>query len=289
MRYGVVFPTYEIPPDPSAATEYAQAVEELGYDQLAVMDHIIGSDPGHYPREDSRETLTDFHEAFVLMSYLAAVTKTLEFTTNVLVLPQRGTILAAKQAAEVDVLSGGRLRLGVGVGYLDQEYRTLGEEFSNRGQRIEEQIAVMRALFTQESVNYHGRWHNIEWMGIKPLPIQRPIPIWLGGDAEPVLRRVGALADGWAPLLEPDEKARAAIARVHEYARAAGRDPASIPIEAAVYTADRTPDDWRREIAAWRELGATSIVVYMLDGGLNTLREHLDAIERYKAETGLTA
>lgn len=289
MRFGAVLPTYEIPADPHAITEYAQAVEQLGYHHLAIMDHIIGADPKHHPSLSGRETIKGFHEAFVVMGFLAAVTKTLTLSANVLVLPQRQTVLAAKQAAEVDVLSGGRLRLGVGVGYVEHEFTALGEDFKTRGQRIEEQIAVMRALFTEESVNYHGRWHTLDWMGIRPQPIQRPIPIWLGGDSEPALRRAGALADGWMPLLEPDESARAAIAKVHAYARAAGRDPASIPIEAAVYLENKTPDDWRREIAAWEELGATSIVYYALDAGLASLEAHIETLERFKDAAGFAA
>lgn len=289
MQFGAVLPTYEIPADPHAITEYAQAVEELGYHHLAIMDHVIGADPKHHPNPSGRTTMRGFHEPFVVMGYLAAVTKDLVLSTNVLILPQRQTIIAAKQAAEVDVLSGGRLRLGIGVGYVENEYTVLGEDFTTRGQRIEEQIAVMRALFTEEDVTYHGRWHTLDWMGIRPLPIQRPIPIWLGGDSDPVLRRVGALADGWMPLLEPDETARAAIAKVHAYARAAGRDPASIPIEAAIYRADKTPDDWRREIVAWEELGATSIVYYALDAGLASLEAHIETLERFKEAAGFAA
>lgn len=289
MQFGAVLPTYEIPADPHAITEYAQAVEQLGYHHLAIMDTVIGFDPTHHPNPSGRTTIRAAHEPFVVMGYLAAVTKTLVLSTNVLVLPQRQTVIAAKQAAEVDVLSGGRLRLGIGAGYVEPHFTALGEDFKTRGQRIEEQIAVMRALFTEESVNFHGRWHTLDWLGIRPLPIQRPIPIWLGGDSEPVLRRVGALADGWMPLLEPDEKARAAIAKVHDYARAASRDPASIPIEAAIYLEGKTPDDWRREIAAWEELGATSIVYYALDAGLDSLKAHIETLERFKDAAGFVA
>jgi len=287
MRVGVVLPTYEIPTDPAAIADFAQAAEQLGYAHLAVMDHVVGADLTQRANWNNRETLCDFHEPFVVFGYLAGVTKRLEFVTDVLVLPQRQTILVAKQAAEVDVLSHGRLRLNVGVGWAAPEFQALNEDFQTRGQRIDEQIAVLRALFTQEVVTFHGRWHHIEAMGIRPLPVQRPIPIWLGGDVEASLRRVGAIGDGWAPLLEPDQATQAAIARMHDYARASGRDPNSIGIEGAIYLADKTPDDWRRESAAWAALGATSLTLYPLDAGLSSVQAHVTALERFKAEMGL--
>jgi len=289
MRVGVVLPTYEIPADPTAVADFAQAAEQLGYAHLAVMDHVIGADLTQRTDWENRATLCDFHEPFVVFGYLAGVTQRLEFVTDVLVLPQRQTILVAKQAAEVDVLSRGRLRLGVGVGWAAPEFQALNEDFQTRGQRLEEQVAVLRALFTQDVVTFHGRWHHLEAMGIRPLPIQRPIPIWLGGDVEASLRRVGSIGDGWAPLLEPDEATRAAIARLHDYAHAAGRDPKSIGIEGAISLADKTPDDWRREGAAWEALGATSLTLYPLDAGLSSVQAHVDALEHFKEATGLLA
>jgi probable F420-dependent oxidoreductase len=204
------------------------------------------------------------------------------------VLPQRQTALLAKQVADLDVLCGGRLRLGVGIGDTELEYQALGEDFHTRGKRIEEQIAVLRALFTQEVVTFHGRWHHIEEMVLRPRPIQRPVPIWIGGQADAVLRRVAALGDGWLPLMEPDDEAPAAIARLHEYARDAGRDPASIPIEGAVYTAGKTPDQWRRDVAAWREMGASSIMLYALNSGLSSVQAHIEMMEMFKEAAGVS-
>jgi probable F420-dependent oxidoreductase len=285
MQVGAVLPTYEIPADPAALADFAQTAEQLGYTHLAVLDHVIGANLANRADWAGRETLLDFHEAFVLFGYLASVTRRLELFTSVLVLPQRQTVLVAKQAAEVDVLSRGRLRLGVGVGWAQPAFQALNEDFRTRGARIEEQIAVLRALFTQESVTFHGRWHHLEAMGIRPLPIQRPIPIWLGGGAEASLRRVAAMGDGWFPLMAPDETARAAIGRLREYARIAGRDPQSIGIEASVHIADKTPDDWQHEYDRWKALGATHLVVYTLDAGLPSLQAHIEALKRFKEAT----
>jgi probable F420-dependent oxidoreductase len=282
MRLGVVLPTYEIPADPAALADFAQAAEQLGYSHLGVMDHVAGADLARRVHWEGRETLVDFHEPFVLFGYLAGVTRRLAFFTSVLVLPQRQTVLVAKQAAEVDVLSGGRLRLGVGVGWAEPEFQALNEDYRTRGARLEEQITVLRARFTQEAVTFHGRWRHLEEIGIRPRPLQRPIPIWLGGNAEASVRRVAAMGDGWFPLLAPDETARAAIERLHAYARAAGRDPQRIGIEGAVEIAGKTPDEWRREVEAWRALGATRIGVYMLDAGLASLQAHIEALARFK-------
>jgi probable F420-dependent oxidoreductase len=285
MRLGAVLPTYEIPADPCAVADFAQATEQLGYTHLSVMDHVAGADLTNRANWEGRQTLCDFHEPFVLLGYLAGLTQRLEFFTSVLVLPQRQTVLAAKQAAEVDVLSQGRLRLGLGVGWAEPEFQALNEDFRTRGARLEEQIAVLRGLFTQESVTLHGRWHHLEDIGIRPLPVQRPIPIWLGGSAEASLRRVAVAGDGWFPLMAPDEGARRAIERLHAYARAAGRDPQRIGIEAAVEIADKTPDAWQRAVEDWRALGATRLTVYTLDAGLTSVQAHLDALRRFKEAT----
>jgi probable F420-dependent oxidoreductase len=289
MHTGVVLPTYEIPADPGAIADFAQAAEQLEYSHLAVMDEVVGADLTHRATWDARETLVNFSDPFVVFGYLAGVTRQLQFVTDVIALPQRQTVLVAKQAADVDVLSGGRLRLGVGIGWAEPEFQALNEDFHTRGKRLEEQVAVLRALFTQDVVTFHGRWHHIEEMGIRPLPVQRPIPIWLAGEADAALRRVAAIADGWAPMMAPDEKARIAIRQLHAYARAAGRDPKSIPIEGVVYSAGKAPDAWQREVATWQELGATSIMLYSLDAGLSSLQAHIELLERFKDATGFTA
>jgi probable F420-dependent oxidoreductase len=283
MRIGVVFPQNEISADPAVVRDYAQAAEDLGYAHLLAYDHVVGADLTNRPGWTGPYSLSSlFHEPLVLYGYLAAVTRRLELVTGILILPQRQTVLVAKQAAEVDVLSGGRFRLGVGIGWNQVEYQALNENFHNRGRRSEEQIAVLRALFTQESVTFHGRWHHIEAAGINPMPVQRPIPIWLGGGSEATLQRVGAMGDGWFPQMPPDDSARRAIATIHEAARTAARDPGAIGIEARVNFANSTPDDWAQQVEAWRALGATHLAVNTMRAGLAAPRDHIEAIRRFK-------
>ena len=183
MEIGVIFPQTEIEPDPVAVRDFAQAAEQLGFAHIFIADHVLGADPRHHDHPSlgaySHESVV--HETMTLMGYLAAVTQRVGLATGILILPQRQTVLVAKQAAEVDVLSGGRLRLGIGVGWNQVEFQALGEDFHNRGRRSAEQIEVMRALWTEEVVDFHGRWHNVTHAGLNPLPVQRPIPVWLGG------------------------------------------------------------------------------------------------------------
>jgi probable F420-dependent oxidoreductase len=226
-----------------------------------------------------------FHEPFVLFGYLAAVTKKIGLASGVVILPQRQTVLVAKQAAAVDVLSGGRLRLGIGIGWNPVEYEALGADFKNRGARSEEQIEVLRALWTKELVTFKGRWHTITDAGINPLPVQRPIPIWLGGGAEPVLRRVGRLGDGWFPLAEPGDKVRSMIERIRSYAKEAGRDPSAIGIEGRVSVADGSREKWLQAISQWKELGATHVSVNTMKAGFSTPSAHIDAIRRFRDAT----
>lgn len=283
MRIGVVFPQTEITADPVAVRDYAQAAEELGYTHLLAYDHVVGADITHRPAWRGPYTShTLFHEPFVLFGYLAGLTRRLAFVTGVIILSQRQTVLVAKQAAEVDVLCGGRFRLGIGIGWNEVEYQALNENFADRGRRSEEQIAVLRALFTEEAVTFHGRWHHIEAAGINPLPVQRPIPVWLGGEVEATLRRVGAMGDGWFPQSPPNAAARAAIARVHAYAREAGRDPGSIGIEARLSIGGSTPADWVRTVETWRVIGATHLGVNTMNAGLSSPQAHIDAIRRFR-------
>ncbi|MGH2344058.1 MAG: LLM class F420-dependent oxidoreductase [Chloroflexota bacterium] len=283
MRIGVTFPQTEITADPAAVRAYAEAAEDLGYAHILAYDHVLGADVSGRPGWRGPYThRTLFHEPLVLFGYLAALTKRIEFVTGVLILPQRQTALVAKQAAEIDVLSGGRFRLGIGIGWNEVEYQALNENFANRGKRSEEQIAVLRALFTEESVTFHGRWHHIEAAGLNPLPVQRPIPIWLGGGADATLRRVAVMGDGWFPQLPPNEEARAAIARLQGYAREAGRDPAGIGIEARINIAQGTPDDWVHALEQWQAIGATHVAVNTMNAGFASPQAHIEAIRRFK-------
>jgi len=265
----------------------ARRVEELGYDHLVIFDHVLGADStrpeGWTGTYDHR---SPFHEPLVVYGYLAAITKRLRLATAVLVLPQRQTALVAKQAAAVDVLSRGRVILGVGIGWNKVEYQALGMRFTDRGKRIEEQIAVLRALWTQEAVDFHGRWHHISNAGLNPLPIQRPIPLWLGGGrpgVEAVIERIGRLADGWFPQFAPDDVGRATLERMHGYARAAGRDPASIGIEGRVSIANSTPDTWAQHAEDWGSLGATHLSVNTMRAELQTPDAHIAALEKFYA------
>ena len=289
MRFGVIFPQTEIGADPIAVRDYAQAAEELGYDHLAAYDHVLGANPARRPGWSPPYSHKDmFHEPFVLFGYLAGLTKSIQLTTGILILPQRQTVLVAKQAAAVDVLSGGRLRLGIGIGWNDVEYEALGENFKNRGRRSEEQIEVLRRLWTQELVTFQGRWHKITDAGLNPLPIQRPIPIWLGGGAEAVLRRIARQGDGWFPLVQPDEKCRSMIERLQSYTREAGRDPGAVGIEGRILFANSSPEDWVKGVARWKELGATHISVNTMKAGLASPSAHIDAIRRFKAAVART-
>jgi len=295
MHIGVVFPQSEIGNDPVAIRDFAQAVEGMGYSHIALFDHVIGADPASRPGWKPLYTHRHaFHEPFVLFGFLAGVTKTLGFVTSIMILPQRQTALVAKQAAEVDLLTGGRLRLGVGNGWNPVEYEVLGEDFRVRGRRMEEQIKVLRALWTGELVSFDGRWHRIREAGINPLPVQRPIPLWLGGMAEKVVKRVGQLADGWFPrfpsmrqrdaghnLPARAEAPAAIVERMRAYARAAGRDPAAIGIEGRVFLPGRTPEQWFAEIEEWRALGAGHIQAYTMEAGLRDASAHLDLLRRF--------
>ncbi|MCW5853539.1 MAG: LLM class F420-dependent oxidoreductase [Anaerolineae bacterium] len=288
MQLGVIFPQTEMGPDAGAVRAYATGIESLGYTHLQVYDHVLGADTRERPDWRGAYRLEDqFHEVMVLFGYLAAVTQRVELVTGVLVLPQRQTALVAKQAAEVDLLSGGRLRLGVGIGWNAVEYEALGENFHNRGRRIEEQIAVLRHLWTTPSVHFTGRWHVLPDAGLNPLPVQRPIPVWMGGTAEPVLERVGRLADGWFPqwrAFPSVEGMRAAIGRVRAAAEAAGRDPHRIGISGVMTMSQGTPDDWLRAAQDWQAAGASYLAVNTMGARLPSPDGHLAALKRFMDE-----
>lgn len=288
MHIGAVFPQTEIGTDPAAIRDYAQAVETLGYTHLLAYDHVLGASTSTRPDWDGPYTSeTLFHEVFVLFGYLAAITQRMELVSGVLILPQRQTALVAKQAAEVDVLSGGRLRLGIGVGWNAVEYEGLNEEFQNRGARSEEQIAVLRALWSAPVVTFDGRWHHLDAAGINPLPVRRAIPVWIGGSVEATLRRVGQMGDGWFPQRRPDEQAREMVERLRAYTRAAGRAEAAVGIEARL-SVGRVPEhEWTAYAAGWQALGATHLTINTMGAGYATAQEHITALRRVKEALGV--
>jgi probable F420-dependent oxidoreductase len=281
MQIGVTFPQTEIGADPLVVRDYAQAAEGLGYSHLVAFDHVLGADPTHRPGWRGYTRRDMFHEPFVLFGYLAALTH-LELVPAVIILPQRQTALVAKQAAEVDILTGGKLRLGVGVGWNPVEYEALGMNFHTRGRVVEEQIEVMRLLWSQEIVSFKGRYHTITEAGLNPLPIRRSIPIWLGGSADTLLRRAARLGDGWFPQGYPDDQMGETLARLRSYTREAGRDPATLGIEARLTIRDTDLDEWVRQTEAWQKLGATHISINTMGAGFKSPDEHIDAIRRYK-------
>ena len=276
MRIGVVFPQTELGGDPSAVRAYGQRVEELRFTHLLAYDHVVGADPAVYKDwAGPYDISTTFHEPLVMFGYLAAVTTTLELVTGIIILPQRQTVLVAKQAAEVDLLSEGRLRLGVGLGWNAVEYEALGEDFGNRGKRMSEQIDVMRRLWTEQSVTFEGKHHRVTGAGLAPLPVQRPIPVWIGAASKPAFERAGRLADGWFPMMSPGPELDEACDIVAQSATAAGRDP--VAMEGRVtWRGDR--DQLAEEIAAWRAAGATHVTVNTMRAGLRTVDEHLDVL-----------
>jgi len=287
MRFGVVLPQGESMREPAAARDFAQAVEGLGYDHLIAFDHVLGADPENRPPgwRTGFNHKVFIHEPLVLFGYLGGVTSRLEFSTEIVIMPQRQTALFAKQAAEVDYLTGGRLRLGLGIGWNALEFESLNEDFSNRGRRMSEQVKVMRALWTDDVVEFHGKWHHIDRAGINPRPVQRPIPVWMGGYAEAVLKRTAALADGWMPLFRPgEETSKQMTAKLKQYVRAAGRNEADFGIEGRINLGGANPEDWQRELDEWRGLGATHV-------GVSTPPElapdeHIAAVRRFKELVG---
>jgi probable F420-dependent oxidoreductase len=282
MRIGVVFPQTEIGNDPAAIQEYAQTAEGLGYTHILAYDHVLGANPDRPGGFTGPYTFrTPFHEVFVLFSYLAGVTQRLELATGILILPQRQTALVAKQAASLDVLSGGRLRLGVGLGWNEVEYTSLNENFHNRGKRIEEQVLLLRRLWNEPLVDFKGNWHTIPDAGLNPLPVQRPIPIWFGGQAEPVLRRMARLADGWMTNYRSVAAAKSDLALLDRFLEEAGRSRPEFGLEPRISYETGDPKAWEASLRAWQAEGATYLSFNTMGSGFKTPQEHIQAIQKF--------
>jgi len=288
LKSSVVFPQIEIGNDPVLIRDFVQAVEEMGYDCLHIPDMVIGANPDRPEGIRGRYTFKSaHHEIFVLLGFVAATTKSIELATGILVLPQRPTVLVAKQAAEVDILSYGRLRLGVGVGDTDLEMQALGYDFTNRGKRIEEQVFVLRELWTKPLVSFQGRFHNIVDMGINPMPIQQPIPIWFGGDSDKVLRRMASLGDGWMLNRTYPSEATTVIDKIRKYLFEEGRDPDSFGIDIRINLSKHPRKTWKRLVEDWKKLGVSFIGVNTMGSGFQTLKKRLEAIKQFKEDTGI--
>ncbi len=277
MRIGVVFPQTELGGDVGAVRAYAQRAEELGFTHVLAYDHVVGADPAvHAGWDGPYDVHTTFHEPMVLYGYLAAVTS-MELVTGIIILPQRQTVLAAKQAAEVDLLTGGKFRLGVGIGWNRVEYEALGQDFSTRGKRLEEQITLLRRLWTEQAVTFRGTFDRITGAGLAPMPVQRPIPVWVGAQSPRAYRRAGRLADGWFPQMAPGPQLDQARRIVAEAAAEAGRDPASLGMEGRLrWQQDR--DKLAAAMRHWQDADATHLSVNTMGAGLKTVDDHLAAL-----------
>ena len=289
MQIGVVFPQTEFPPDPAAIRDFGQAAEEMGYSHILAYDHVLGarppepeSWPGPYTYEDA------FFSPLLLYSYLAGVTERLGFITGILILPQRETALVAKQAATLDVLCEGRFRLGVGVGWNPVEYEALNQDFHTRGRREAEQVKVMRRLWTEPLVTYRGEWHTITDAGINPMPVQQPIPVWFGGSADAVLRRMARLGDGWLPNYRTAEDARPALDKLSQYLEEAGRRWDEFGLEPRLLYGDGDADRWAQTMEGWQATGATHLAFNTMYVGFERPEQHLAAMRTFADAVGLS-
>jgi probable F420-dependent oxidoreductase len=298
MKLGVIFPHDTIEPDAGAIREYVLTVEDLGFNHILSYDHVIGANRESRPNWQGYDLDSRFHEPVALLSWIASMTSRIGLATGVMVLPQRQTVLVAKQAATLDLLCGGRLRLGVGTGWNPVEYEALGVEFGKRGRIFDEQIDLLRALWTQRAVTFEGSFHKVSDAGLCPMPIQQPIPLWLGGGgAHPitgwthvdvVLRRIARKADGWMPTFDPDDTGAELVARMRNLAAEAGRVPADIPIE-ALFLPLKHPD-WIDHIRRWEALGAAQMVTNISApdvAGVSGNLRRLEEIRRAMLDAGI--
>ncbi|HEY4043564.1 MAG TPA: LLM class F420-dependent oxidoreductase [Rhodopila sp.] len=291
MQIGVLAPFTDTGGDPSLVRDFALSVEGFGYDFLEAPDHVLGANPG-----SGGGSIADdmFHDPFVLIGYLSGLTSRLTFSSGVLIVAQRQTALVAKQAACVDVLSGGRFRLGIGVGWNPVEFTALNENFHNRGRRSEEQVQVMQALWAQPHVTFKGKYHTIDDAGINPRPASGRVPVWYGGHHEHTLPRIAKWGDGWMPnAYPPDQAALDVFSQLRRLTEEAGRDPASVGIEVWTSCGAGSEADWRDEILFWKRAGATHICLTTSFGRRHhtriagrTVGEHLRAIKRYRDAVG---
>ncbi|HKK31514.1 MAG TPA: LLM class F420-dependent oxidoreductase [Alphaproteobacteria bacterium] len=282
MQYGAFFPTRDMPADRAAIREWAQAAEEIGFDYIEVSDHVLGADRAALPDFEGPYDVDDsFHETFTTIAYMAAVTEKVGFASGVLILPQRQTALVAKQAAQVDILCGGRLRLGIGVGWNPLEYEALGENWKTRGRKQEEQVQLLKRYWCDRTVTFEGEFDRVAHAGVNPLPIQRPIPIWFGGGVDAVLKRAAKYGDGWIPLGNPGRTSMQMLEKLRSFLKEQGRDPASFGVEAWIRYNLGGPAEWRRAVDTWRSAGASHATFYTSGQGAGGLDEQITAMRRF--------
>lgn len=289
MKLGVVFPQIESPPDPIALRDYAQAVEGMGFDYILAYDHVLGANPDRPEGWEGRPySYTDpFQEIFVLFGYWAGLTKTIEFAAGVLVLPQRQTALVAKQAAQIDVLSGGRLRLGVGVGWNHVEFEALNENIKNRGKRSAEQVELMQALWTKPLVTFEGKYHTVSDAGINPLPVQQPIPVWFGGYADATFRRIAKYGTGWMCAGgNTADSAKVNIDKIKSYMENEGRDPETLGLDCWLPASKLSSSEWLSAAKEWQGAGASHIAIETMGCGYENLDQHLETVKQFKETVG---
>ena len=283
MQISAWFPTRDIGTDPVRIRDWAQAAEDLGYDHIEVPDHVFGATArdGWSPRYNEQDA---FHETFVTLGFLAGVTTTIGLASGVLILPQRQTGVVAKQATQVDILSGGRLRLGVGVGWNHVEYEALNEDWKSRGTRQREQVEVLKKLWCDDLVTYQGRFHQFTEVNITPRPVQRPIPVWFGGSSDAVVKRAAQIGDGWMPIMAPDHEAEAKLEQLRNHLSDCGRDPSAFGIEGWLRMDKADPDEWSVAAEGWRKLGADIVMLYPMyripnfDDQIETLRRFKEVV-----------
>ncbi|MCZ6855264.1 MAG: LLM class F420-dependent oxidoreductase [Gammaproteobacteria bacterium] len=281
MEFGAVFPHHEIGTDPGAIKAYAQGVETLGATHLLIYDHVLGADPNRPGGwQGAYDKNVAFHEPFTTFAFIAAVTETLEMITTVLILPQRQTVLVAKQAAEVAVLSNNRFRLGIGTGWNRIEYEALNESFTNRGKRQGEQVELMRKLWSEDVLTYKSDYHTIDGASINPRP-SKPIPVWFGGSAPALLERCGRMGDGWIPLMGANDNARKCIDAIRTSRETAGHSWDGFGIQAQAQYSGGNPDRWASHAAKWRDMGATHLAIATHNAGSTDVEGHLNRIEEY--------
>jgi len=281
MEIGAVFPHNEIGTDPQAIKDYAQGVEELGVTHLLIYDHVLGADrdrPGGFEGPYDKDIA--FHEPFTTFAFIAAVTQKLDMITTVMILPQRQTVLVAKQAAELAILSNNRFKLGIGVGWNAVEYVGLNENFHDRGKRQAEQVELMRLLWESEVLEYKGNYHQIDKASINPRP-SLPVPIWFGGGAPKLIQRCAELGDGWIPLMGPNDKAKAMLDEIREKRAAKGLSWEDFGVQAQAQYAGGNPELWAKHATKWRDLGASHLAIATHNAGQTDVQGHLKRIQEY--------